>query len=124
MLSYSVSGGGETQSWLKRIMKADMFAGLEGLAAQGVSNLIAATPTDSGITANSWRYEIEKTSTTWTVWFINDNVENGFSVAVGLQYGHATGTGGWVEGYDYINPALKPIFDQIADVVWKEVQRT
>lgn len=124
MISFSVSGDtGGTQAWLKRMMKGDFFSSLESQAAKGVSALIAATPADSGLTANAWRYEIDRTSTTWTVWFINDNVQNGFNVAVGLQYGHATGTGGWVEGYDYINPALRPIFDEIADVVWKEVQK-
>lgn len=123
MISYSTSGGGQTDAWLKRIMKADFFSGIEPLAAQGVSNLIAATPADSGLAANSWRYEIEKSSDRFTIWFVNDDVENGFNVVIGLQYGHATGTGGWVEGYDFINPALRPIFDAIAASVWKEVQR-
>lgn len=75
------------------------------------------------MTADAWRYEIERKSDSTTIYFINDNEDGGFNVAVGLQYGHATGTGGWVPGYDYINPALRPIFDMIADAVWKEVQK-
>jgi hypothetical protein len=123
MISYSTSGGGETQAWLKRIMKLD-FKGLDGLAARGVDALRAATPRESGMTAEMWRYEIVREDGVTTIWFINDHVEGGhFNVAVGLQYGHATGTGGWVDGYDYINPALRPVFDMIADEVWKEVQR-
>ena len=85
--------------------------------------LRAATPVDSGLTAESWTYEIEEKSGSITIWWLNENVVNGFNVAIGLQYGHGTGTGGWVQGYDYINPALRPIFDEIADNVWKEVQK-
>jgi hypothetical protein len=75
------------------------------------------------MTAESWDYEIVKTSGGVTIWWNNTNVIGGFNVAIGLQYGHATGTGGWIHGYDFINPALRPIFDEIADSVWKEVQR-
>lgn len=123
MLSYSTSGGGQTQAWLQRLLHHDLYSGIEPIAARGVTALIAATPKDSGITASSWTYEIVREGNVITIWFKNDNIENGFNVAVGLQYGHGTGDGGWVEGYDYINPALRPIFDEIADSVWKEVQK-
>ena len=83
--------------------------------------LSAATPRASGIAAESWYCEVIQTRSGWTIAWSNSNIENGFPVAVMLQYGHGTGTGGWVEGKDYINPALKPIFDQIADKAWKAV---
>lgn len=88
---------------------------------RGVEALAAATPKDTGITANSWGYKIEhaegQTVITWT----NSNVHNHVNVAIILQYGHGTGTGGYVQGRDYINPALRSIFDQMADELWKEV---
>lgn len=90
-------------------------------AQRGVDALRGATPAETGLTADSWAYEIEEDSNGYTIWWINTNTVNGFNVAIGLQYGHATGTGGWVEGYDYINPVLRPIFDELANTVWKEV---
>jgi hypothetical protein len=90
-------------------------------AQRGVDALRSATPMDSGLTADSWEFEIEQDANGYTIWWSNTNSVNGFNVAIGLQYGHATGTGGWVEGYDYINPALRPIFDELADAQWKEV---
>ena len=78
---------------------------------------------ESGLTASSWYYEVIDEGGGVTIYWYNTHVEGGFNVAIGLQYGHRTGTGGWVEGYDYVNPAMRPIFDQIADAVWKEVVR-
>lgn len=124
MISFSVSGNTQnTESFLDKMIHGDPFRGIEPLAQKGVDALRAATPFDSGLTAESWSYEIVKSGGGVTIWWKNTNIINGFSVAIGLQYGHGTGTGGWIEGYDYINPALRPIFDQIADGVWKEVQR-
>lgn len=124
MISYSTSGNtNNTERFLQRMLKGDLYSGLEPLAQRGVDALRAATPRESGATAESWEYEIEKSSGSVTIWWKNTNQVNGFNVAIGLQYGHGTGTGGWVAGYDYINPALKPIFDEIADAVWKEVQK-
>jgi hypothetical protein len=94
---------------------------VEGQAKKGVAALSAATPVDSGRAALSWDYEIQKTAGSVTIHWTNDDIENGFSVAVMIQYGHGTGTGGWVQGIDYINPAMRPIFDQIAETVWKAV---
>ena len=89
----------------------------------GVAALASATPTDTGLTARSWYYKIEHTEGRATLSFLNSNIQNGIPIAIILQYGHGTGTGGWVEGRDYINPAIRPIFDKIANEAWKEVTR-
>ena len=85
--------------------------------------LASATPVDSGLTANSWYYVIERTNGSISINFHNSNIQNGVPIAVILQLGHGTGTGGWVEGRDYINPALRPIFDKIAIDAWREVTK-
>lgn len=89
----------------------------------GVAALSSATPVKTGLAAQSWYYEVEQSSSSVRIVFYNSDVENGFPVAIMLQYGHGTGTGGWVEGRDYINPAIQPIFDKIAEDAWKEVTR-
>jgi hypothetical protein len=120
------SGGNtnRTDAFLDRMIHGDLFPSLDGYAQKGVDALRAVTPAESGLTADSWIYEIERSGDNTTIWWLNTNVVNGFNVAIGLQYGHGTGSGGWVQGYDYINPALKPIFDDIANEVWKEVQKS
>lgn len=124
MISFTASGNTETtEAFLARMMKGDLYSRLEPYGQRGVDALRAATPRDTGITADSWTYEIEKKNGAVTIWWSNTNVESGFNVAIGLQYGHATGNGGWIEGYDFINPALRAIFDEIAEAVWKEVQK-
>ena len=111
-----------TEKFLKKAEKADYWTRLEKFGQEGVEALASATPTDSGKTASSWSYEIRKTADDCAIYWINDNVQDDwFNVAIGLQYGHATGTGGWVEGFDYINPAIRPIFDRIAEDVWREI---
>ena len=98
-----------------------VYRELTSIAEQGVDALKSATPVKTGATAASWGYEIEqskgKTIVTWT----NDNIVNGVNIAIILQYGHGTRNGGYVVGSDYINPALKPIFDQMTDSMWKAV---
>ena len=89
----------------------------------GVAALSSATPKDSGITAASWYYKIERKQGSITISFHNSNIQNGVPIAVILQYGHATRTGGWVQGRDYINPAIRPIFDDIVNKAWKEVNK-
>ena len=91
---------------------------------RGVAALSSATPVDSGKTASSWYYEISKDSRGYVISFNNSNVVNGWcNIAVILQYGHATGNGGWVEGRDYINPAIQPVFDNLANDAWEEVTK-
>ncbi len=91
---------------------------------QGVRALSEATPVDTGETAASWRYEVKEGDGGTTIAFHNDHVNNGVNIALILQYGHGTGTGGWVEGRDYINPVIQPLFDELAENLWKEVTRT
>lgn len=85
--------------------------------------LSAATPVDSGVTATSWSYEIIQNGSSISIVWNNSNVQEGINIAIILQYGHGTRNGGYVSGRDYINPALKPIFDKMADAAWKEVTR-
>ncbi len=94
---------------------------LDRYGREGVAALASATPIDSGLTASSWYYEIENRNGSVTISFHNSNIQNGVPIAIIIQYGHGTGTGGWVQGRDYINPAIQPIFDRIANDVWKEV---
>lgn len=103
------------------MLKDDLFSALEQYARQGVSALSSATPVDSGLTAGSWDYEIRKSRGFYQIIWTNGNVVDGRPIAIMLQYGHGTGTGGYVEGQDYINPAMKPVFDQISENVWKAV---
>lgn len=113
----------KTSQFLKEVKKLGIDDVLNSYGQKGVEALAAATPTDTGKTAASWSYSIEKTKDGITLSWNNSNVNKGVPIAVILQYGHATGTGGWVEGVDYINPALRPIFQQIADDAWEEIIR-
>lgn len=111
----------KTDNFLAKILKRDYRSVLNKYGQEGVTALSKATPYDTGLTANSWYYDIEETNTGLRIYWKNSNVNKGANVAVILQYGHGTGTGGYVEGVDYINPALKPVFQKIADGVWSEV---
>lgn len=110
-----------TDSFLKRVTSKTIFESLTRYGQEGVEALKNATPKDTGKTANSWSYEIEKKPNSWAIIWSNSNVVNGTPVAILLQVGHGTFTGGYVSGRDYINPALKPVFDRILADVWKEV---
>lgn len=103
---------------LKHVIKTSI---LDKYGQKGVSALASATPVDTGLTASSWSYKVELTKESASITFYNSNIQNGVPIAIILQYGHGTGNGGWVQGRDYINPAIQPIFDQIANDVWKEV---
>ena len=103
--------------------KREQFAILEKYGPIGVKALAAATPVDSSETANSWYYEIINRPGYFSIQWLNSNMEDGISIAAIIQYGHATRNGSWVEGRDYINPAMRPIFDQIANDMWKEVTK-
>ena len=96
---------------------------LDRYGREGVAALASATPIDSGLTASSWYYEIENRNGSVTISFHNSNIQNGVPIAIIIQYGHGTGTGGWVQGRDYINPAIQPIFDKLAKQAWKEVTK-
>lgn len=111
----------KTEAFFDAMTKRDIFQNLEKYAKMGVAALSAATPVESGATAAAWGYEIKKSRGSYSITWTNTNLENGFPVAIMLQYGHGTGTGGYVQGTDYINPAIQPIFDQIAESVWKVV---
>lgn len=110
-----------TEKFLKRMQELDIQSLIESYARAGVQALSQATPVDSGIAAESWDYVINQSKGKCTITWTNNNVEEGFPVAIMLQYGYGTGTGGYVQGRDYINPAIAPIFDQIAIEVWKVV---
>lgn len=109
--------------YLERAKEAVRLGTLDKYGSEGVAALASATPVDSGETANSWYYEIERSKGSVSISFKNSHINQGVPIAIILQYGHGTGTGGWVEGRDYINPAIRPVFDKIADEAWKEVTR-
>lgn len=111
----------KTTNFLKRITKLDYKSILSKYGKMGVDALAKATPVDTGLTASSWSYEIVEDDGGATIYWKNSNIVKGVPIAVILQYGHGTGTGGYVEGIDYINPALRSIFEGIADDAWKEV---
>lgn len=110
-----------TERFLKSIQKGDIYKSLDQIAQKGVEALSAATPVDSGRTAESWGYEIDKGKSYVKISWTNDNINEGEQIAVLIQYGHGTGNGGYVQGTDYINPAMRDVFQQIADEVWREV---
>lgn len=110
-------------NFLEKARETVHLGNLDKYGREGVAALASATPVDSGLTASSWYYEITNSNGSVTISFFNSNIQNGVPIAVVLQYGHGTGTGGWVQGRDYINPAIQPIFDKIANEAWKEVTK-
>lgn len=108
-------------NFLERAKNAVKIGDLDKYGREGVAALASATPVDSGLTANSWYYEISNQNGSATISFYNSNVNKGVPIAIILQYGHGTRNGGWVQGRDYINPAIQPIFDKITEAAWKEV---
>lgn len=122
MIKIKQSGNfNNTERFFKRAQKMDFFRNLEKYAREGVTALASATPVDSGKTAASWDYEIKKGNGKISIYWTNSNINNGVPIAVILQYGHGTNGGGYVQGRDYINPAIRPIFDKITDNARKEV---
>lgn len=109
--------------YFERVKEAVKLGDLDKYGQAGVDALASATPSDSGLTASSWYYEIINQNGSARIIFKNSNINAGVPIAIILQYGHGTGTGGWVEGRDYINPAIRPIFDKIAEDAWKEVTK-
>lgn len=123
MLSFTFTGDfSRTDRWLAKIRRGDFFNILQGYGQRGVEALVSATPSKTGLTAESWSYEVAASPGGASIRWINKHVDSeGTPIAIMLQYGHGTGTGGYVQGRDYINPALQPVFDEIANAVWREV---
>ncbi len=113
----------KTKKYFNKLQRALDKGVFDQYGKEGVEALSAATPKDTGLTSRSWSYEIVKESTSVSIIFRNSNVQNGVPIAIILQYGHATRNGGWVEGRDYINPAIQPIFDKLVKKAWGEVTR-
>ena len=125
MISFRQKGDfSKLTKFLERAKESVKLGDLDKYGRAGVEALASATPVDSGLTANSWYYEIENKNGSASITFLNRNIQNGVPMAIILQYGHGTGTGGWVQGRDYINPAIQPLFDKIADDAWKEVTKS
>lgn len=113
----------KTTNFLKSVKNGVDLRLLETYGRKGVEALKSATPVDTGLTAGSWYYKIEQSNTCVKLVFCNSNIQNGVPIAVILQYGHGTRNGGWVQGRDYINPAIQPIFDEIKNNLWREVTK-
>ena len=124
MISFRQKGDfSKLSRYFERVKEAAKIGVLDKYGQEGVAALASATPVDSGQTANSWYYEIKRQNGSVSIVFNNSHVNKGVPIAIILQYGHGTGTGGWVQGRDYINPAVRPIFDRIAVEAWKEVTK-
>ena len=124
MISFRQKGDfSKLNRYFERVKETVNLGVLDKYGRAGVAALSSATPTDTGKTVASWYYEIKRQNGGVSLEFFNSNINKGVPIAIILQYGHGTGTGGWVEGRDYINPAIQPIFDQLAEEAWKEVTK-
>ena len=124
MISFRQKGDfSKLTRFLEKAKEAVRLGDLDKYGREGVAALASATPIDTGLTANSWNYSISNSNGSITISFYNSNIQNGVPIAIILQYGHGTRNGGWVEGRDYINPAIQPVFDRIANDAWREVTK-
>ena len=124
MISFRQKGDfSKLTSFLEKAKNVVRISDLDKYGREGVAALASATPVDTGLTASSWYYKVEIKDGSATISLNNSNIQNGVPIAIILQYGHGTRNGGWVEGRDYINPAVQPIFDKIADSAWREVAK-
>jgi hypothetical protein len=124
LISFKQNGDfSKTINFLTKSSKTDISKILDQFGKDGVTALSENTPIDSGLTANSWSYKINNSRGSATISWYNSNIVEGVSIAIILQYGHGTQNGGWIEGRDYINPAIQPIFDKIANKAWEEVNK-
>lgn len=122
MITFTQKGDfSKLDGFMNRLKGLSKKSDLDKYGQRGVDALSAATPYDTGNTAGSWYYKINREGEVLSLEFCNSNVNKGVPIAIVLQYGHGTGTGGWVEGRDYINPSIQPIFDEILNDLWKEV---
>lgn len=109
--------------YFERVKEVVKVGDLDRFGREGVQALSSATPRDTGLTATSWEYSIERSSNRVSITFNNTNIQNGVPIAIILQYGHGTRNGGYVQGRDYINPAIQPVFDEIVENLWREVTK-
>lgn len=124
MISFRQQGDfSKLTRYFEKLKESVKLGELDKYGREGVAALQSATPVDTGLTASSWSYEIEHKNGSVSIGFYNTNVDKGVPIAIILQYGHGTRNGGWVQGRDYINPAIQPIFDKITENAWKEVIR-
>lgn len=124
MITFRQSGDfSKLNGYLERLKEIIKLSDLDKYGREGVAALASATPKDTGNTASQWEYKITHSGESVTISFHNTNIQNGVPIAIILQYGHGTGTGGWVQGRDYINPAIQPIFDKISEAAWREVTK-
>lgn len=124
MISFRHKGDfSRTRRFLERSKNIPLEALLAKYGQEGVAALASATPTETGQTAGSWYYEIEHSDGSSVIRFNNSHINKGVPIAIIIQYGHGTGTGGWVEGRDYINPAVQPVFDRLVNEAWREVTK-
>ena len=124
MISFKHKGDfSKASRYLVKVKEAAMLKKLDKFGQEGVAALSASTPVDSGLTASSWYYEIERKNGSIMISFNNSNIQNGVPIAIILQLGHGTNNGGWVQGRDYINPAIQPVFDRILNDAWEEVTK-
>lgn len=124
MISFRQKGDfSKLSRYFERVKEAAKIGVLDKYGREGVAALSSATPVESGVTASSWNYEIQRQNGSVSIVYTNSNINKGVPIAIILQYGHGTGTGGWVQGRDYINPAIQPIFDRIAENAWREVTK-
>ena len=124
MISFRQKGDfKDLTSFLERAKNVIKVGELDRYGREGVEALKSVTTVETGLTASSWYYKIEHKQGSVSISFHNSNIQNGVPIAIILQYGHGTNNGGWVQGVDYINPALRPIFDKIANDAWKEVRK-
>ena len=124
MISFRQKGDfSRLNNYLENLKGVVRLSNLDKYGREGVNALSSATPIDSGLTSDSWYYKINRSKESVSIQFCNSNINKGVPIAIILQYGHATNNGGWVEGRDYINPAIQPIFDKLAEEAWKEVTK-
>lgn len=124
MIGYKMKGDfSKSMTYLERVKVAARLNNLDRYGREGVAALSSATPIDTGLTASSWYYKIERTETSIKLLFCNSNIQNGVPIAIILDKGHGTNNGGWVEGRDYIHPAIQPVFDKLAKDAWREVTK-
>ncbi len=124
MITFTQKGDfSKANNYFERLKEIIHVGVLDKYGQQGVDALASVTQRETGRTAASWRYEIERNNNGSSINFYNDNIQNGVPIAIILQYGHGTRNGGYVQGIDYINPAIRPIFEQISEESWKEVTR-